>query len=277
MKRKDEFLYPCIVSDEAMDAEENEFDLDMDIIEPPLARPQEVPREKGMMLKCVHDLYVRASKNLSVKESAKVKELLVEHNETTFHNPEKPLTRTNTIEHEIPMTGRPVRIPPRKVAPGRRKIVEDEILKMELERTITKSTIHFCVDYRKLNNATHKDAYPLPRIDDIVEALRGAKYFCSIDLASGYWQIKVADKNREKTAFCSHLGLYEFLFMPFGLTRAPATFSKLMDKILDSLIDKRCLVYLDDIIIYGSTFEETLANLKLVMAHLREYNLLAKA
>ncbi len=88
---------------------------------------------------------------------------------------------------------------------------------MEKEGTITKSTgpwcspiflvrkkdgtIRFCVDYRKLNDATHKDAYPLPRIDDILEALRGAKYFCSIDLASGYWQMNVAEKDREKTAF----------------------------------------------------------------------------
>ncbi len=87
------------------------------------------------------------------------------------------------------------------------------------------STICFCVDYHKLNDATHKDAYPLPRIDDILEALSGAKYFYSIDLASGYWQIKVADKDREKTAFGSHLGLYEFLCMPFGLTGPSATFS----------------------------------------------------
>ncbi len=72
----------------------------------------------------------------------------------------------------------------------------------------------FCVDYHKLNDATHKDAYPLPRIDNILETPRGAKYFCSIDLASGYWQIKVADKDREKTAFGSHLGFYEFLCMP---------------------------------------------------------------
>ncbi len=202
VKRKDKFLYPCIVSDEAMEAEENEFDLDVDIIEPPLARRQEVPREKGTMLKGVHDLYVRVSKNLSITESAKVKELLFEHNDTTFHYPEKTLTTTNTIEHEIPMTGRPVRIPPRKVATARRKIIEDDIQKMEKEGTIVKSsgpwcspivpvkkkddTIRFCVDYRKLNDVTHKDAYPLPRIDDILEALRGVKYFCSIDLASGY-------------------------------------------------------------------------------------------
>ncbi len=245
-----------------------------------------------MLKKCVDWLYVRASKNLSIKGSAKVKELLVEHNETTFHDHEKPLTRTNTIEHEIPTTGRPVRTPPRRVSPGRWKII-DEIQKMEQEGTITRSsipwcspiilvrkkdgTIRFCVDYRKLNDATHKDAYLLPRIDDILEALRGAKYLCSIDLASGYWQSKVVNKDREKTAFGSHLGLYEFLCMPFGLTGAPATFSRLINKVLDGLIGKRCLVYLVDIIIYGSTFEETLANLKLVMVHLRKHNLVAKA
>ncbi len=92
----------------------------------------------------IHDFYVRASKNLSVTESAKVKELLVEHNKTTFHDPEKTLTTTNTIEHEIPMTGRPVRIPPCRVAPGQRKIVEDEIQKMEKEGTIIKSSGPWC-------------------------------------------------------------------------------------------------------------------------------------
>ncbi len=119
-----------------MDAEEEEFDLNMDIIEHPLARPQDILREKGTMLKCVHDLYVRANKNLSPKESTKVKELLVEHNETTFHDSEKPLIRTDTIEQEITTIGRPVRIPPRRVPPGRRKIIDDEILKMEKEGTI---------------------------------------------------------------------------------------------------------------------------------------------
>ncbi len=136
----------------------------------------------------------------------KVKELLVEHSETTFHDPEKPLTRTDTIEHEILTSGRPVRIPPRRVAPRRRKIVEDKIFKMEKEETITKSsgpwcspivlvrkkdgTIYVCVDYHKLNDVTHKDAYPLPIIDEILDALQGAKYFCSIDLGSGYWQVQ---------------------------------------------------------------------------------------
>ncbi len=103
-------------------------------------------------------------------------------------------------------------------------------------------TIRFCVDYHKLNDVTHKDAYPLLRIDDILEALQGEKYFCSIHLASGYWQIKVAEKDREKTACGSHLGLYEFLCMPFGITGAPVMFSRLMDEVLDGLIGKRCLM-----------------------------------
>ncbi len=147
--------------------------------------------------------------------------------------------------------------------PGRRKIVENEILKMEKEGNIQKSsglwcspivmarkkdgTIRFCVDHHKLNDAKHKDAYPLPRIDVILEALTGEKYLCSIELASGYWQIKVAEKDREKTAFGSHLGLYEFLSMTFGITRAPATFARLMDKLLDGF---NSLLYLDDIIVF---------------------------
>ncbi len=122
-----------------------------------------------------NELYIRASKNISIEESTKVKELLVEHNKTTLHDPEKPLTRTNTTEHVIPMTGRPMRIPPLRVAPGWRKII-DEILKMEQKCMITKSTspwcspiilgrkkdgtIHLFVDYHKLNDATHEDAYP---------------------------------------------------------------------------------------------------------------------
>ncbi len=146
-----------------MEAEEKKFDFDMDIIEPTLARPQQLQREKGTLLKCVHHLYVRASKNLSVMESAKVKELLVEYKEATFHDPEKTLTTTNTIEDEIPMTGRTVWIPPCRVGLGRRKIVEDKIQKMEKEGTIIKScgpwyspivlvrkkdsTIHFCMHY----------------------------------------------------------------------------------------------------------------------------------
>ncbi len=143
VERKDNFLYPCIVSDGEIDAEEEEFDLNMEIVEAPLAIPKSIPREIGIIINCVHHLLIRASKNLSPEESAKVKELLVEH-ETTFDDPEKPLTRTDTIEHEIPTSVRPVRIPCQRVAPGQRKIIEDEILKMEKEGTIQWSSGSWC-------------------------------------------------------------------------------------------------------------------------------------
>ncbi len=117
-----------------MDAEEEELDINMDIVEDPLSRPRAIHREKGTLINCVQDLLVRASKTLYLEESAKVKELLVKHSETTFHEHEKPLTRTDTMEHEIPTSGKPVRIPPHRIAPGRRKVMEDEIIKMEKER-----------------------------------------------------------------------------------------------------------------------------------------------
>ncbi|GBM53776.1 Retrovirus-related Pol polyprotein from transposon 297 [Araneus ventricosus] len=119
----------------------------------------------------------------------------------------------------------------------------------------------FCVDYRKLNEITKKDSYPLPRVDDTLDALNGSQWFTTLDLKSGYWQVEIRPEDREKTAFTTGRGLWQFKVMPFGLYNAPATFERLMETVLRGLSSESCLVYLDDIIIVGRTFEEYLNNL----------------
>jgi transposase InsO family protein len=134
----------------------------------------------------------------------------------------------------------------------------------------------FCVDYRKLNDVTKKDAYPLKRIDETMECLAGAKWFCTLDLASGYWQVEMDEESKDKTAFVTRNGLFRFTVMPFGLCNAPATFERLMEMVLRGLAWKRCLVYLDDIIAFGTGFSDTLDNLQAVFERLRSANLKLK-
>ncbi|PIK60135.1 Retrovirus-related Pol polyprotein from transposon [Apostichopus japonicus] len=131
----------------------------------------------------------------------------------------------------------------------------------------------FCVDYRKLNDVTEKDSYPLPRIDDTLDTLSGAKWFSTLDLASGYWQVEVQERDRPKTAFVTGSGLFQFKVLPFGLCNAPATFERLMERVLKGLQWQTCLLYLDDVIVYGDSFEKTLKRLAGVFQRLREAKL----
>ena len=129
------------------------------------------------------------------------------------------------------------------------------------------------MDYRKLNSATVKDSYPLPRIDDSIDALSGSCWFSTLDLASGYWQVEVEERDRPKTAFTTGSGLYQFTVMPFGLCNAPATFERLMERVLSGLPWEVCLLYLDDIIVHAKTFKAELERLRWVFARLREAGL----
>ena len=119
-------------------------------------------------------------------------------------------------------------------------------------------TIRFCIDCRKLNQRTEKDAYPIPRIDDTLHSLAGSKYFISVDLKSGYWQVELKETDKSKTAFqVGSLGFYECNRMPFGLCNAPSTFQRLMERCMGDLNLRDCLRYLDDIIVFSSTLRNT--------------------
>ena len=134
-------------------------------------------------------------------------------------------------------------------------------------------SLRFCVDFRQLNAATVKDAHPLPRIDDLLDALHWARWFSTLDLKSGCWQVSIMERDKEKTAFRTSSGqLYEFNQVPFGLCNAPATFSRLMDCILSGLHWETYLFYLDDIIVFSSTWEEHFARLRQVFERLRHAN-----
>ena len=113
-------------------------------------------------------------------------------------------------------------------------------------------TCRFCIDFRKFNAVTLRDAYPLPRIDDTLDSLSDSMWFSTLDLASGYWQIRMSESSNHKTTFVvPHRGLFYLNVMPFGLTNAPASFQRLMEKVLVNLTPHKCLCYLDDIIIVG--------------------------
>lgn len=137
-------------------------------------------------------------------------------------------------------------------------------------------TWRFCIDYRGLNEATERDMFPMPRIDDALDALAGAKYFSTLDAWTGYWQMAIHPEDRAKTAFGTQDGLWEFVGTPFGLVNAPAAFQRAMNLTLHGLTWASCLVYLDDIIVFGSTFEQHQQRLTKVLDRLRKANIKIK-
>jgi hypothetical protein len=137
-------------------------------------------------------------------------------------------------------------------------------------------TIRLCVGYRKLNEVTIKNKYPLPKIEDLFDQLNGAKVFSKIYLRTGYHQLKVRESDIPKTAFTTRYDLFEYNIMSFGLTNAPAYFMNLMNKVFMKFLDKFVVVFIDDILVYSKTEEEHAEHLRLVLGTLREDQLYAK-
>ena len=198
--------------------------------------------------------------------------------------------RTSVVTHQIPTgTAPPIRERYRPVAPNLYPELR-ALLQGMLDSGVVKESSspwaapvvlakkkdgswRFCVDYRKLNSVTHKDSFPLPRIEESLTSLTQAKWYSTLDLASGYWQVDVAPEDQEKTAFTTPFGLYHFERMPFGLCNAPATFQRLMQRCLGSQVYDHLLIYLDDVIVYSPDFPTHLQHLEQVFTRLQEHGL----
>ena len=150
-------------------------------------------------------------------------------------------------------------------------VVKNE--KNELIPTRTVTGWRMCIDYRRLNQATRKDHFPLPFMDQMLERLSGQAYYCFLDGYSGYNQITVNPEDDEKTAFTCPFGIFAYRRMPFGLCNAPATFQRCMQAIFSDLIEKSIEVFMDDFSVFGSSYEVCLKNLDTVLKRCRETNL----
>ncbi|GJP59249.1 hypothetical protein CLOP_g9974 [Closterium sp. NIES-67] len=222
---------------------------------------------------------VENDKEKTSETPQKIKELLKEFQDILPDDLPNELPPYRTHQHEIveelsskPTFRAPYRLSPMELADMKKQM--EYLLAKGLIRPSTlpygapvlftpkpDGSLPMCIDYRALNKQTIKHKYPIPRIDDLLDHLRGATVFSKLDLQSGYWQIRMADNSIHKTAFRTRYGSYEYLVMPFGLTNAPATFQAEMNHILRPLLDNCVVVYVNDILIYSHDMQQHVQHL----------------
>jgi Reverse transcriptase (RNA-dependent DNA polymerase) len=179
------------------------------------------------------------------------------------------LGRIDSVSHRVKTTGGPIFQQPYRAGPLARTAEQTEVNRMLAENIIEPATsewsspvvlvperdggMRFCVDYRKLNNLTERDVYPLPRLDECIDCLGDAVVFSTLDANSGYWQVSMHPNDGDKTTVTCHVGTFRFKRMPFGLRNEPSTFQRARDVILSGVRWQKCLCYLDDIIVFSSS------------------------
>lgn len=233
---------------------------------------------------------VHVDTEILTSDEVKVVHSLLQQNCDVFSTNPVDLGRTNLIKHNIHTSSEsPLRQKAYRTSPVLREEIHKQVQKLLDADLIEPShspwaspvilvrkkdgSYRFCIDYRRLNSITVKDAHPLPRVDDSLDALAGATLFSTLDLSSGYWQIPMEDASMEKTAFTTGDSLYHFKVLPMGLTNAPPTFQRLMELVLRGLHWSKTLVYLDDIIVFSKSFHNHITDLTEVFSRLRQAGL----
>lgn len=231
---------------------------------------------------------------LNTEERESVLELISEYSDI-FHLPDEQLPATNVCKHKIPTTDEiPINTRQYRFPPVHREEIQTQVNKM-LEADIVRPSsspynspllvvakksdskgnkrLRLVIDFRRLNEKTIADAYPLPHISEILERLGGAKYFSIFNLASGFHQILMDEADAPKTAFSTPNGHFEYVRMPFGLRNAPAQFQRAMETALSGMSGTKALVYIDDIVVYASSLQEHSSKIRKLFGLLREANL----
>ncbi|XP_029574004.1 uncharacterized protein LOC115165110 [Salmo trutta] len=243
--------------------------------------PHQPDGGKEEAIDAVEAVWLKNCQGLDERQQRQLKQLLLDFKDS-FAWGEDEVGQTHLVQHEID-TGdaRPIKIRPRRIPLARREAADTAIVDMLRADFIEPSDspwsapvvmvpkkggkLRFCVDYRGLNSVTTKDSYPLPRIDESLDHVRGSSWFSSLDLRSGYWQVPLSPGAREKTAFSTDRGHWQFKVLCFGLCNAPATFERLMDRVLAGVPRDECVVYLDDILVHGTSFEGALGAIRRVL------------
>ena len=255
------------------------------------------PADRTKIPEHLKDLYDRSIEELTVEQRNRLCSLLIDYHDRFATHPDD-IGRSTLLKHHID-TGdaSPVRQRCRRFAKCHIEAIQDHVKKLADAGIIRPSTSEWasncvvvkkkdgswrlCIDYRELNEKTkNPDSYMLPRIDDTLDALAHAKKFCTLDLVQGYHQVELTESSKEKTAFHAPFcnpSQWEYVYMPFGLVKAPRTFQRLMDRVIQGLEYRVALAYIDDIIVYGRTIDSCIDSMQLVLERLRNANLKLKA
>ena len=227
--------------------------------------------------------------DLTDEERQKAISFIQSHSDA-FSKAEFDIGRTKLIPHCIDTgNNRPVRQQLRRHPQAHLQFIDEEVKRM-LDHDIiepsaspwsanvvlvTKKTgkLRFCIDFRKLNSLTYRDAYPIPKIDSCLDMLGGAQFFSTLDLRCGYWQVEIEDEDKDKTSFVTRMGQFRFKVLPYGLTNAVSVFQRLMDHVLSGLNWFSCLCYLDDVCVFSKTFDEHMERLSAVIERIRNAGL----